>query len=288
MFELKDKTLDLLLNIGMFLIIFIGTSQLLQNSIAAAGEEKSFFSFFGENNNYKNKIIFYLKSSFYIINFTDGVKFVSRVLLSSFLKDALLSTVAPSHVQTSISVPLVQKVEKKAFSSSWIPDNYYERKKSESHVAIVKKTILFDIGQCIISAMSEISYYLAKVIVKLIIHFQYCFNTLTNWAASFIFYIGRSLFCAISSIALVALHIAQILLRTIRRGYNGVEYMLSFVCTLVNDASLISIDVIRTTAINKEEQLFKDLKNGELTDSLGLIPDGGSDGNSDILTLSDT
>ena len=75
--------MDLLLNIGVFFIIFIGTSQLLQNSIAAAGEPKSFFKFFDENN-YKNKIIFYLKSSFYIIDFVDGVKFVSRVLLSRY------------------------------------------------------------------------------------------------------------------------------------------------------------------------------------------------------------
>ena len=129
----------------------------------------------------------------------------------SFLKDALLSTVAPSHVRTSISVPLVEKVEKKAFSDNWIPDNYYERKRhtQDASVSIVKKTILFDIGQCIIGMVSEVSYYVAKILVKMILTVQYCFNTLTNWAVSFIFYIGRSIFCAISSIALVLLHIAQ-------------------------------------------------------------------------------
>ena len=46
--------------------------------------------------------------------------------------------------------------------------------------------------------------------------------------------------------------------------------MLSFICSLINDASLISIDVIKSTVIAKEAKLFTDLKNG-------ISPDVGTD-----------
>ena len=192
------------------------------NTIAAAGESRSYFSFYREDN-YKAKIKYYLKCAFYIIDFTDGVKFVSRIFLArcvlnlihsasieyifSFLKDAILSTIAPSKVRTSVSGRLIEKVEKKAFDESWIPDNHYERKSSNTN--IVKKTVLYDIGQCIVSFVCEVCHCLAKVTVKIILAVQFAFNVVTNWIVSFVFYIGRSLFCATSSIALVCLHITQ-------------------------------------------------------------------------------
>lgn len=267
MFGVKEKTVNILLNIGVFLCIFVATGQVIMNTIAAAGESRSYFSFYREDN-YKAKIKYYLKCAFYIIDFTDGVKFVSRIFLASFLKDAILSTIAPSKVRTSVSGRLIEKVEKKAFDESWIPDNHYERKSSNTN--IVKKTVLYDIGQCIVSFVCEVCHCLAKVTVKIILAVQFAFNVVTNWIVSFVFYIGRSLFCATSSIALVCLHITQILLRTLRRAYNGVEYILSFICSLINDASLISIDVIKSTVIAKEAKLFTDLKNG-------ISPDVGTD-----------
>ena len=52
----------------------------------------------------------------------------------------------------------------------------------------------------------------------------------------------------------------KIALRSIRMFYNGLEWTLAWVCSIINDVSLVSIDLIRNSAVSKGEEIFDDLR----------------------------
>ena len=81
----------------------------------------------------------------------------------------------------------------------------------------------------------------------------------TNGIIGILFFTIRSVFCSISSTSLMLLHLVQIALRTTRMVYNLIEIVLSRCCAIVNDCSLLSIDVIRAARVNHGEKTFTQL-----------------------------
>ena len=51
------------------------------------------------------------------------------------------------------------------------------------------------------------------------------------------------------------------MLRTVKQFYNVVLMGLTFICTMINDLSLLSVEVIQRTVVLENEEVFVKLRN---------------------------
>jgi len=259
MFQFSDKTIHTFWNIFVFVSLFLVSSQVVTNSAAAAGEQKSIFSLFGSNgsNRLTDKLIRFLKRNFYILNIKDALKFIGRIYAASFLKDAIISAVSPKIAKTSVSSQLVQKVENRTFNEDWIADPLHDRM---TGVYREKRTVIYDIGMALVHLVSKMLNFGCRMIVRVLLAIQWTINYVSNSAVALVIFAARSVFCTVSSCMLIACHFLQVILRSIRMFYNGLEWTLAWICSIINDVSLVSIDLIRNSAVSKGEEIFDDLR----------------------------
>jgi len=258
MLQFTDKTIHTFWNIFVFISLFLVSSQVVTNSAAAAGEQKSIFSIFGANaDRLTDKLIRFLKRNFYILNIKDALKLIGRIYAASFLKDAIISAVSPKIAKTSVSSQLVQKVENRTFNEDWIADPLHDRM---TGVYREKRTVIYDIGTAIVDLVSKMMNFFCRMVVRVLLAIQWTINYVSNSAVALVIFAARSIFCTVSSCMLIVCHFLQIALRSIRMFYNGLEWTLAWVCSIINDVSLVSIDLIRNSAVSKGEEIFDDLR----------------------------
>jgi len=258
MLQFTDKTIHTFWNIFVFISLFLVSSQVVTNSAAAAGEQKSIFSIFGANaDRLTDKLIRFLKRNFYILNIKDALKLIGRIYAASFLKDAIISAVSPKIAKTSVSSQLVQKVENRTFNEDWIADPLHDRM---TGVYREKRTVIYDIGTAVVDLVSKMMNFFCRMVVRVLLAIQWTINYVSNSAVALVIFAARSIFCTVSSCMLIVCHFLQIGLRSIRMFYNGLEWTLAWVCSIINDVSLVSIDLIRNSAVSKGEEIFDDLR----------------------------
>lgn len=252
MLHITDKTIHTFWNILVFVSLFLVSSQLVTNSAAAAGESR--FWFYSSPD---NQIKRFLKRNFYIWNINDALKIIGRIYAASFFKDALISAISPKISKTSVSSQLVQKVETRTFNEDWIADPLHDRM---TGVYREKRTIVYDIGTATVDLTSKLLNFICRLVIRLLMAVQATLNYTTNSSVALVIFSARSVFCTVSSCMLVVCHFLQIILRSIRMFYNGIEWALAWVCSIINDVSLVSIDLIRNSAVSKGEEIFDDLR----------------------------
>ena len=70
----------------------------------------------------------------------------------------------------------------------------------------------------------------------------------------------RSVVCTISSVILLVLYAFQLVLRVIKLGYNFVEWILMYICSCINDVSLLAVEIIQQTSLANGEDIYVKLK----------------------------
>jgi len=197
---------------------------------------------------------------------------VARIYASSFLKDALFATLAPKLQRSAVSSKLINKVERDTFNEDWIPASNYDQfaRKSMLTKSVVNKaestgknisrrTSVYIVGHGLIKLAVNLTQLFGQLFLKLVLMTQWGLAYSTNGIIGVLFFTIRSVFCSISSTSLMLLHLLQIALRTVRMVYNLIEIILSRCCAVVNDCSLLSIDVIRAARVNHGEKTFTQL-----------------------------
>jgi len=259
------------LNISAFLVIFAVTGYFTTS--AASNGLMSYF----KKQTYREITLHYARQLFAPQNLDEVLKLVARIYFSSFLKDAVFSTLSPKLMKSQVSPKLVAKVQAATFNESWIPDASYDeyaRRNSASSKSAPpsKKTSVYYIGHYLIEVITGICQFFSSIFLKLVLWVEWGLAHSSNGAIGFVFFTVRSIFCWLSSTSLMILHFIQVILRTVKVIYKLLEVVLARSCAIVNDFSLLSVDIIQAAAVNRGDKTFTRLANRG--------PFGGGDGQS--------
>jgi len=265
MANLLSRTKSTYINIGVFLFVFVLTSWFTSNVAASNG----FTSFFTKST-LGDRALLYARQSLLFSNSDEMLNLIMRIYFASFIKDAIFATLSPKLIKSSISSKLINQVEQDTFNEDWIPNSNYDHFARRSMLTksvverpntggISKRTSVYIVGHGLIKILTKLCQFTSEVFLKLVLWAQWGLAYFSNGVIGVLFFTIRSVFCSLSSSSLMILHLLQIILRTIRMIYNLLEVVLSRSCAIVNDFSLLSIDVIRAAAVNRGEKTFTEL-----------------------------
>jgi len=264
--KLANRSKATYVNIFVFLFVFCLVSYFTV-PVKSAAPNGSILAFFTLRSHWTEQTLLYARQFCVARNFDQFLNLVARVYTSSFIKDALFATLAPRLGRTAVSSKLINKVERDTFNEDWIPASNYDQfaRKSMLTKSVVdkghvsRKTSVYIIGHGLIKFAINLTQLIGQVFLKLVLMSQWGLAYSTNGIIGILFFTIRSVFCSISSTSLMLLHLVQIALRTTRMVYNLIEIVLSRCCAIVNDCSLLSIDVIRAARVNHGEKTFTQL-----------------------------
>jgi len=253
------------------------------NDFAAAGERKGFLSVLRtEPTGILSRTIYFIKRNIWIQSLNDTILLIVRVLGSSCLKDALVTVLHPIASNTTVAKKLVDKVEQRTFNQSWIPENAIQRDHSDSTGERPEKsTAIYAFGHAILLVTKKLISVFNTCSMTALLWTQNSIAFVMNTAFSVIVFTARSTLCSVVSVLIVLLHIIQTVLRAFRYVYRWFEYILSFVCAITNDISLLAVEVVQESAVTKGEDMLEpfrsfELERGSSSSSL-LTPTNGGD-----------
>merc|ERR1712168_90722 len=209
-----------------------------------------------------------IKQNFWLsLSVSDIARFALRIVFSSFLKDAFASVFTPSRYQTALSDGLITIVQEETLDESWIPvteKEWREQQDNENEYITKKHTMIYTFGKGFIDAITSLGNLITDLWVKIIVGIQYLIEQKVRFCVSFIIFVFRSIICTFSSILLTVLYSLQLVLRTTKQIYNIFQNGLFIACTLINDMSLLSVDVIQRTVVSKDEDIYIGLRQSAL------------------------
>jgi hypothetical protein len=248
-------------NVAVFIIIFFLSSYVLQNSYSTDQAKKSLFGYLhfstrrNKNSNFIKKFVdisqilhnFY---DFFCQNFcikcrNDIYILAARIVLSSFLKDGIVSVLMPNVYQSKLKPKLTENIQGRTFEPTWIPKSDVVATNHVSPVYSILSTFLpmaRFVGGTIHHILDGMRNWLTYV-------FDICGRLVVGLTS----YSFRTTLCSLSVFFLIPLFIGQTLLRLTRRLYNFFELLLTMVGRVVNDLSLLQIDVIKSTNLSHGE-----------------------------------
>jgi len=201
------------------------------------------------------------------LSVSDITRFALRIVFSSFLKDAFVSVFTPSRYQSALSDGLISIVQEETLDESWIPvteKEWREQQDSENEFITKKHTLIYTFGKGFIDAITSFGNLITDLWVKIIVGIQYLIEQKVRFCVSFIIFVFRSIICTFSSILLTILYSLQLVLRTTKQIYNIFQNGLFIACTLINDMSLLSVDVIQRTVVSQDEDIYIGLRQSAL------------------------
>merc|ERR1711931_319123 len=166
------------------------------------------------------------------LSVSDIARFALRIVFSSFLKDAFVSVFTPSRYQSALSDGLITIVQEETLDESWIPvteKEWREQQDNENEYITKKHTMIYTFGKGFIDAITSLGNLITDLWVKIIVGIQYLIEQKVRFCVSFIIFVFRSI-----------------------------------VCTLINDMSLLSVDVIQRTVVSKDEDIYIGLRQSAL------------------------
>jgi len=200
----------------------------------------------------------------------------------------VIAVCSPSIFDSPISDRLIQKVENATLDKSWIPetDNQrrlkFEREKLKEaqrlhNAAVVDSsdeltelsdsgldenghTFIYTFGHASVERSAQIGHDAAKLSVKGIQLAQSCVENVISKCISLVVFTIRSIVCTFSSMVLLVLYAFQLVLRVIKLGYNFIEWVLMYICSCVNDISLLAVEVIQESSLSNGEDIYVKLK----------------------------
>ena len=221
----------------------------------------------------------------------------------------IIAVCSPAIFESPISERLIQKVENATLDKSWIPetDNQrrlkFEREKLKESQNKLKAdtmesidsmdtieepsqdpseilydsgidedghTFIYTIGHASVERSARIGHDAAKLSVKSIQLVQSLVENIISKSLNLVFFTIRSTLCTFTSMVLLGLYVFQLLLRIIKLGYSGVEWVLMYICSCVNDISLLAVEIIQESSMSNGEDIYVKLK--ESVDKLRNAP----------------
>lgn len=225
-------------------------------------EQKMTASFLSQISNLKEQFFFKSTKEFLVLLF--------RIVLSSFVKDMLISAMSPSIFRSPVSNNLIHRVEKETLDKSWIPVLKHSKtgveKVKENENAEYKAvdqfghTFVYRFGHKSVDASLKLTHNLtifATQVVEMIISL---FNKFCSQAFSMFIFAIRSSACTFSSVVLLVFYIVQLFLRILKIMYAAAEWTLMYACSMVNDVSLLALEIIHKTSVRSGEDIYVKLK----------------------------
>jgi len=265
--KLPNRSKATYVNIAVFMLVFGMVSHFTVKEGAASN---GFINYYFHSNylQFKQTLLNARQCYFNIENVDQFLHLITRIYASSFIKDALFATLAPRLSRSAVSTRLINRVERDTFNEDWIPASNYDQfaRKSmltksvvDKGINLSRRTSVYIIGHGLIKLAVNLTQLIGQVFLKVVLMTQWGLAYSTNGIIGVLFFTIRSVFCSISSTSLMVLHLLQIVLRTIRMIYNLIEIVLSRSCAVVNDFTLLAIDVIRAARVNHGEKTFTQL-----------------------------
>lgn len=199
----------------------------------------------------------------------------------------IIAVCSPSIFDSPISERLIQKVENATLDKSWIPETdqqrrfKFEREKlkeaqrkhntavgssdelselSDSGVDENGHTFIYTIGHASVERSIQIGHDTAKLSVRGIKLVQSWVENVISKCINLVVFTIRSIVCTFSSMLLLVLYAFQLVLRIIKLGYNFIEWVLMYICSCVNDISLLAVEVIQESSLSNGEDIYINLK----------------------------
>lgn len=249
-----------------------------------AGEKKGLLSILRtEPSGILSRTIYFIKRNIWIQSLNDTILLIVRVLGSSCIKDALVTVLHPIASNTTVAKKLVDKVEQRTFNQSWIPENAIQRDHADATGERPEKsTAIYAFGHAILIVTKKLIGIFNTCSMTALLWTQNSIAFVMNTAFSVIVFTARSLLCSVVSVLIVLLHMVQTVLRAFRYVYRWFEYILSFVCAITNDISLLAVEVVQESAVTKGEDMLEPFRSfdsgldGASSSSL-LLPGNGGD-----------
>merc|ERR1719209_2026462 len=249
---------SVVLNGGVFIGMFYISSFVLLNDFAAVGTSCTTAATYLNLCREDGMLLRHIKRTFLVSSKADIVKIVLRIVGASFLKDAIISTSAPDLFHNIVPAKLVEKIEKRTFDNSWIPDNAISRNVPGGIAqSLQQKTGIYRFGSVILSTVKTCGQLIQVFVVKVLNFMHQSTKFLTETSTGVMIFVGRSSLCTAAAAFLVALHSMQVALRTVRFVYNYFEYTLSVLCAVTNDCSLLTLEVVNSSVVNSGEDILR-------------------------------
>jgi len=261
----------------IFFGVFILTSYVIKQDSYHTEEPKNWFS--KKEKTMADQAIRLVQQNFFVRwHLLDIAKFLFRIIFASFVKDAMFAVFSPDKFRTPVPEKLISMVESETLDQSWIPVTEAEWKKrnetgdkseSESH------SFIYNFGRTSIGHIVYTGQAFASAWMWLVSWFEWIVSTTTSVVLGMIVFVIRSVVCSCSSIFLIVLYGFQLVLRTVKQVYNGILFVLTWVCTMINDLSLLSVELIQRTVVLENEEVFVKLRDSIRTTGkdLGVRPE---------------
>jgi len=249
------------------LIIFFGffilTSFIVRQDSYTETKPKAWFR--SSDTTVANHATRVLKQNFVLAyRLADVAKFIFRIILASFLKDAIFAVFSPDKLRAPVPQRLISMVEEETLDQSWIPVTELEwKERSRSGNIETEKThsFIYNFGRATIGVVVLIGQSVQNYWMLAVAWVEFALSTVVSSLLGMIVFVFRSIVCTCSSIVLIGLYIIQLVLRTVKQFYNLILMGLTWVCTMINDLSLLSVELIQRTVVLENEEVFVTLRN---------------------------
>jgi len=263
-----------LLKLFIFLCIYCFCSSVVVDRLMPL-EIKSrhaFFSYYNQQKAEAAGVVGFLRKNFFFSDKRAFLVIVFRILLSSFLKDMVIAACSPSIFFSPISEKLISKLESAPLDQSWIPETERLRHRKhakntgdentgyETGVDDQGHTFIYNAGKATIKTSGQVAHEGAKYFVKVCAQIKELFGQLLKKCVSMIVFAIRSTVCTFSSVFLLVLYSLQLVMRVIKLLYSFAEWVLMYVCSCINDASLLTVEVINESSLTHGEDIYANLK----------------------------
>jgi len=263
-----------LLKLFIFLCIYCFISTLVVERLMPM-EIKSrhaFFSYYSQQKAEAAGIVGFFRKNFFFSDKRTFLVLVFRILLSSFLKDMVIAACSPSIFFSPISEKLISKIESSPLDKSWIPETERLRQINQSKISGIKTsgyetgvdeeghTFIYNGGKATIQTTAHVAHEGAKYFVKICAQIKELVAQVLKKIVSMVVFSIRSTVCTFSSFFLLILYSLQLVMRVIKLIYSFAEWVLMYVCSCINDASLLTVEVINESSLTHGEDIYANLK----------------------------
>jgi len=154
-----------------------------------------------------------LKQNFVLaFRFADIAKFIFRIILASFLKDAIFAVFSPEKLRAPVPQRLIAMVEEETLDQSWIPVTELEWKERSRSGNTEGDThsFIYNFGRSTIGIVVNVGGAVANCWMQVVAWIEFVMSTAVSSVLGMIVFIFRSIVCTCSSIFLICLYAIQV------------------------------------------------------------------------------